>query len=87
MWWGESEWSATRTRLRAELEEEGDPLLVEQLNELEEWAVKASARAIAATSGEDVEEQGESKATTRAQIEALYRKYNPGKLDQVGAFI
>ena len=88
LWWGESEWSATRTWLRAELEEEGDPLLLEQLDELEEWAVKASARAAAvATSGGDVEEQGESKSTTiRAQIEALYRKHNPDKLDQVRAF-
>ncbi len=86
MWWGESEWTATRAWLRHELEEEGDAVLLEQLRELEEWAVKANARALAAASRGVPEEQGGSGVgSIRAEIEALYEKHNPSKLATVSA--
>lgn len=86
MWWGESEWTTTRAWLRHELEEEGDAMLLEQLRELEEWAVKASARALAAASRGTTEEQGGSGVgSIRAEIEALYEKHNPSKIAAVSA--
>ncbi len=84
IWWGGSEWTATQAWLRQELEEEGDALLLEQLRELEDWAVKATARALAAESRSATEEQGGSgEGSIRAEIEALYRTHNPDKLAQV----
>lgn len=86
MWWGESEWSETRAWVQLELEEEGDKMLLEQLRELEEWAVKASARAAAAASKVNADPPGESDALSiRAQIEEIYRQHNPDKLAQVSA--
>ena len=84
MWWGESEWSTTSAWLRLELEEEEDTLLLEQLRELEEWAVTASARAAAAAARTSSQEQAEAAVMSiRAEIEALYKKHNPDKLPQV----
>ena len=86
MWWGENEWTMTRAWLRHELEEEGDAMLLEQLRELEEWAVKASARALAAASRGTTEEQsGSGVGSIRAEIEALYEKHNPSKIATVSA--